>query len=88
MVVAYYGYSEKYALPDAEVRIMINTKKAIPRRTVLRGVGASLALPLLDGMLPASTALAKTAAKPVARFCTVYVPNGIIMERWTPATDR
>ena len=65
---------------------MINTKKAIPRRTVLRGVGASLALPLLDGMVPASTALAKTAAKPVARFCTVYVPNGIIMERWTPAT--
>ena len=44
---------------------MINTKKAIPRRTVLRGVGASLALPLLDGMVPASTALAKTAAKPV-----------------------
>ncbi len=65
---------------------MINTKKAIPRRTVLRGVGASLALPLLDGMVPASTALAKTAAKPVVRFCTVYVPNGIIMERWTPAT--
>ena len=52
---------------------MMITKKAIPRRTILRGVGASLALPLLDGMVPASTALAKTVAKPVARFCTVSV---------------
>ena len=66
---------------------MIITKKAIPRRTVLRGVGATLALPLLDGMVPALTALTKTAARPVARFCTVYVPNGIVMERWTPVTE-
>ena len=66
---------------------MIVTKKAMPRRTMLRGVGATLALPLLDGMLPAATALAKTAAKPIARFCTVYVPNGIVMDRWTPATE-
>ena len=66
---------------------MIVTKKAIPRRTVLRGVGATLALPLLDGLLPAATAFAKTAAQPIARFCTVYVPNGIVMERWTPAAE-
>ena len=66
---------------------MIITKKAIPRRTVLRGVAATLALPLLDGMVPALTAVAKTPARPVTRFCTVYVPNGIIMEAWTPAVE-
>ena len=66
---------------------MIVAKKAIPRRTVLRGVGATLALPLLDAMAPALTALAKTAARPIARFCTVYVPNGIVMEQWTPAAE-
>ena len=66
---------------------MMITKKAIPRRTVLRGVGATLALPLLDGMVPALTALAKTPARRVARFCTVYVPNGIIMKHWTPAAE-
>ena len=67
---------------------MIITKKAIPRRTVLRGVGATLALPFLDGMVPALTALAKTAARPTARLCAVYVPNGIMMESWTPAARR
>ncbi len=67
--------------------MMITTKKAIPRRTVLRGVGAALALPLLDGMVPALTALAKTPARRVSRFCTVYVPNGIIMKHWTPAAE-
>ena len=64
---------------------MIITKKAIASRTVFRGLGATLALPLLDGMVPALSALAKAAAKPVVRFCTVYVPNGIIMDQWTPA---
>ena len=48
---------------------MIISKQAISRRTVLRGVGATLALPLLDRMLPASTALARAAAAPVTRFC-------------------
>ena len=66
---------------------MILTKKAISRRTMLRGVGATLALPLLDGMIPAFTVRAKTAARPVARFMTVYVPNGIVMERWTPTSE-
>ena len=66
---------------------MMISKKAIPRRTVLRGMGAALALPLLDGMVPALTALGKTAAKPINRFGVVYVPNGMIMPNWTPAAE-
>ena len=61
-------------------------KKAIPRRTFLRGLGATLALPLLDGMVPAFASAAETAAKPAIRLSFVYVPNGIVMDRWTPAT--
>ena len=63
---------------------MIVTKKAIPRRTILRGLGASLALPLLDGMVPAFAAIRNTAAKPVLRFGTVYAPTGMIMKHWRP----
>ena len=66
---------------------MIITRKAIPRRTVLRGIGAALALPLLDGMVPALTAQATTAAKPINRFGVMYVVNGMIMEKWTPAAE-
>ena len=66
---------------------MIITKKVIPRRTMLRGLGASLALPLLDGMVPAFTALRDTAAAPVRRLGIVYVPNGMMMDHWTPATE-
>ncbi len=66
---------------------MIISKQAISRRTVLRGVGATLALPLLDRMLPASTALARAAAAPVTRFCTVYVPNSIVIDRCTATTE-
>jgi hypothetical protein len=66
---------------------MIVTKKALPRRTVLRGLGAAVALPLLDGMVPALTALAKTAAKPAARLGFVYVPMGAVMNNWTPAAE-
>src|ERR1044071_8130563 len=66
---------------------MIITKKAIPRRTMLRGLGASLALPLLDGMIPALTAQTRTAAAPVHRFGVVYVPNGMVMENYLPATQ-
>ena len=66
---------------------MIITKKALPRRTVLRGIGVTLALPLLDGMVPALTALSQTAARPVTRFGVVYVPNGAVIDQWTPATD-
>ena len=66
---------------------MIITRKAIPRRTALRGLGASLALPLLDGMVPAFAAIRKTAAAPVKRLGVVYVPNGMMMNHWTPRTE-
>jgi hypothetical protein len=66
---------------------MIVTKKSLPRRTFLRGVGTTLALPLLDAMVPAFAATRNTPAKPSIRLGFVYVPNGIIMNRWTPSTD-
>ncbi len=66
---------------------MIITKMSLPRRTVLRGLGAAVALPLLDAMVPAVTAVSKTAARPTRRFGVVYVPNGMAMEHWTPATE-
>src|SRR5581483_4311565 len=63
---------------------MFLTKKFIDRRTVLRGAGAMIALPLLDAMIPASTALANTPAKPLVKLGFVYFPHGAIMEKWTP----
>jgi hypothetical protein len=66
---------------------MIITKKAIDRRAVLRGLGGALALPLLDSMVPALTAAAKTAAAPVKRFGAVYTPNGIMMKNWSPVAE-
>ena len=66
---------------------MLIMKKALPRRTLLRGLGATLALPLLDAMVPSLTALQRTAAAPVTRFGVMYVPNGMVMEQWTPVTE-
>ncbi len=66
---------------------MFISKKAIPRRTVLRGLGSVLALPLLDSMVPALSALQKTAAKPINRFGVMYVPNGMIMKNYLPLTE-
>lgn len=63
---------------------MIVTKKHIPRRTVLRGAGAALALPLLDAMIPAATALAQTAAAPKSRFVGCFVPHGMAPGYWVP----
>lgn len=63
---------------------MILTKKALPRRTFLKGVGATLSLPLLDAMVPAATALEKTPAKPVRRLGYVFMPMGCDITRWTP----
>ncbi len=65
---------------------MIITKMKLSRRTVLRGLGATLALPLLDAMVPALTAIGKTAAAPVRRFGVFYVPNGMSMPYWFPKT--
>lgn len=60
------------------------TQKAIPRRTLLKSAGAALALPLLDAMVPAATAMAKTPAKPTPRLGFVFVPMGCDHSRWTP----
>jgi hypothetical protein len=62
---------------------MIITKKSLARRTFLRGLGTTIALPLLDSMLPAAT----IATKPAARLAFVYHPVGMIMNRWTPAAE-
>ena len=60
------------------------TKKSISRRTLLKGVGASFALPLLDAMIPAATAEAKTAAHRLQRLGYVFMPMGCDQSRWTP----
>ena len=65
---------------------MFITKKHLPRRTFLRGVGATVALPLLDAMIPARTALAQTAAAAKPRLGFIYFPHGAIMSQWTPST--
>src|SRR5438552_2050540 len=64
---------------------MFITKKHISRRTFLRGTGVAVGLPLLDAMIPAGTALAQTAAKPVPHMGFIYFPHGAIMDKWTPA---
>jgi hypothetical protein len=66
---------------------MIITKKALPRRTFLRGMGATVALPLLDAMIPSMTAFARTPAAPVRRLGFVYMPMGCDLPRWTPAGE-
>ena len=63
---------------------MIISKKSLPRRTFLKGMGATMALPLLDAMVPAATPLAKTAANPVRRLGYVFMPMGCDQSRWTP----
>src|SRR5689334_749216 len=61
--------------------------RPLPRRTVLRGLGATVALPFLDAMLPAFSARARASRKPVHRFQTFYVPNGMAMEYWSPKAE-
>ena len=63
---------------------MFITRKFISRRSVLRGAGVALGLPLLDAMVPARTALAETAAKPTPHLGFIYFPHGAVMEKWTP----
>ena len=64
--------------------MMFVTKKHIPRRMFLRGAGITLALPLLDSMIPAQTPLAKTAATPKSRFAGIFVPHGAAPGWWVP----
>jgi uncharacterized protein DUF1552 len=66
---------------------MFITKMHVSRRTVLRGLGTMIALPLLDSMVPALSALAGTAAAPVRRFGVFYVPNGMSMPYWWPKSE-
>jgi len=66
---------------------MFITKKHIPRRTVLKGAGAALALPLLEAMVPAATAMAQTAAKPKPRFVGCFVPHGMAPGYWVPEKE-
>src|SRR5687767_72258 len=66
---------------------MLLLKKHLSRRTVLRGVGASVALQLLQAMIPAGVALSKTAAAPKPRMAFVYFPHGAVMDKWTPKTE-
>ena len=63
---------------------MIITQKALPRRTFLRGIGATLALPFLDAMVPAGSAVALAVTEPTRRLGFIYVPNGVIQEQWVP----
>jgi hypothetical protein len=65
---------------------MFITKKHLARRTLLRGLGTAVALPLLDAMIPAATALAQTAATPQTRLGYVFFPHGAVMKNWVPAT--
>ena len=64
--------------------IMFITKKHISRRTLLRGAGVALALPLLDSMIPAQTLISKTAANPKTRFTGIFVPHGAAPGWWVP----
>src|SRR3954471_8010074 len=66
---------------------MFITKKHISRRRVLQGAGVAVALPFLDAMVPAATAIAATAAAPKPRLGFFYFPHGAIMEKWTPTTN-
>jgi hypothetical protein len=66
---------------------MFVTKKHLSRRSVLRGAGVALSLPLLDAMIPARTALADTAANPTPHLGFIYFPHGAVQERWTPKSD-
>src|SRR6185437_6135283 len=63
---------------------MFITRMHLPRRTVLKALGATVGLPLLDAMIPAGTALAKTAAAPQPSMTFVYFPHGAVMDEWTP----
>ena len=66
---------------------MFITKKHLSRRTFLRGAGVAVGLPLLEAMIPASTALSQTAAMPKPRMGFIYFPHGAIMDKWTPVTE-
>ncbi len=63
------------------------SRKHLSRRTFLRGTGVTLALPLLESMVPAATALAQSAATPKTRMGCIYIPHGATMDKWTPVGE-
>ncbi len=63
---------------------MYLSRKHLSRRTILKRAGVTIALPLLDAMIPAGTALAQTAAAPTSRLGFVYFPHGALQDQWTP----
>src|SRR4029453_6293904 len=65
---------------------MVIAKKSLPRRTFLRGMGVAVGLPFLESMAPAMTPLAQSPARPPLRFGGGYLPNGCVMDNWTPKT--
>src|SRR5262249_2760519 len=83
--VGYFGNREEHGVSDEAIVTMTITRMSLHRRRFVRGMGATLALPLLDAMIPALSAAADSPVKPVRRLGVVYVPNGIDMARWTPA---
>ena len=66
---------------------MIINRIALPRRTFLRGIGVTVALPLLDAMVPAMSAIGAAAGKPVRRLGIVYIPMGMNPAPWTPTAE-
>src|SRR3989442_14946323 len=66
---------------------MFITRKHLSRRTFLRGAGVAIGLPFLGPRVPAGTALAQTAAKPIPQMGFIYFPHGAIMDQWTPAKE-
>jgi hypothetical protein len=66
---------------------MFITKMSLPRRTFLKGAGVTLALPLLDAMVPAMSALSKTAARPICRAGFIYIPNGAVIDKVSHGVD-
>ena len=86
LVVGDSRHRRERAVSNEESRTMIVTRKAIPRRTMLRGLGATVALPFLDAMVPAFGRLAAAAPK-TSRLSTIYIGNGANMKTWTPAAE-
>src|SRR2546428_4738038 len=87
MVVNHSGHRAEPTVSDEEsTRAMMVFKNAIPRRTLLHGLGAAVALPMLDAMVPAFAKTVGTATA-ASRLSIVYVPTGMIMDKWTPTTE-
>ena len=89
--VAHPSHRRKRPVPDEEIALMMITRKALPRRTFVRGLGVALGLPMLDAMVPAMSALAQTPASGTRRLGFVYMPNGVAknssIDYWTPTNE-